>query len=64
MIVESKQAIRHIFFFLLWCSWYDQKTGVVFTGSVTFKIKFGHTLISLSRLNIQMLKTACINLSS
>lgn len=36
MIVESKQAIRHIFFFLLWCSWYDQKTGMVFIGSFTF----------------------------
>ena len=30
------------------CGWFDQKTGIAFTGSFKFKIKFGHAKISVA----------------
>ena len=32
--------------------WYDQRTGITFTGSL--KIKFGHTQISALKIGITM----------
>ena len=45
------------------CYWYDQKTGIAFTGSyiISFKVEFGHVQISVPKIGKPMPKTACSN---
>ena len=50
------------------CYWFDQKTGTTFYDLVhlfmilvLLKIEFQHVQISVPKIGIPMLKTACIN---
>ena len=66
--MESKQAIRYLCF--LFDSYYvnvmlliPSKAAITYTGSfiLLIKIKFAHVQISVPKIGMSILKTACIN---
>ena len=61
-IMVSKKASHLSIISLLWCHWYDGKSGIVFRVALNLlKIKLGKDKISESKIDISILKTTGID---